>query len=137
MKNAIIYVDPYDKLTNNIYYQINNFCNTCTKNRHKEIFIEKYPEYKLFYKINEKDKLNELFSTTNFKNLLTNKKIYDKMIEIGEKEGLSTSDLRNKLTSSEYLSFISMKEEDINSFTKYELWRKYDKSADLINTFND
>jgi hypothetical protein len=129
--------DVYDKLTNNIYYQINNFCNTCTKNRHKEIFKEKYPEDKLFYKINEQDKLNELFSTVNFENLLTNKKIYDKMIEIGEKEGLSISELRNKLCEKEYLSFIGLTNDKINTFTKYELWRKYDKSADLINTFND
>lgn len=93
--------------------------------------LEHYPKDQLFYKINENDKLSKLFSTTNFENLLTNIKIYDEMIKIGEKEGLFISDLRNKLTEPEYLSFISMKEEDINSFTKY------DKSADLVNTFKD
>lgn len=129
--------DIYDKLTNNIYYQINNFCNKCTTERHKEIFIEKYPKDKLFYQINEKDKLNELFSTVNFENLLTNKKIYDRMIEIGEKDGLSISELRNKICETKYLSFVGLTEDKINAFTKYELWRKYDKSADLINTFSD
>lgn len=102
------------------------------KNKHKEndlitnidLFIK---DFTYFY--------NDNLTQCNY--ICNKTDIYDKMIEIGEKEKISISDLRNKLTKPEYLEFIGIKKEDINSFIKYKLWRKYYKSTDLINTFND
>lgn len=129
--------NKFDKLNNNKYYQIYNLCNECVVKRHKEIFKEKLPEEKLFHKITDDDKYNELFSTLNFEKLLLNTNIYKKLIKLQEDDGISISDLRNKLTEPKYLEHINIKKEDINFYTKYELWRQFDKSYDLINTFND
>lgn len=126
-----------DKLTYNKFSEIYNYCNKCTIERHKEIFREKLPEEKLFHQIVEGDEYNELFSTLNFKNLLLNTEIYNELIKLGEKDGLSKQELREKLCEPQYLSYIGMKKEEITLYTRYELWRKYDKSSDLINTFKD